>query len=58
MSSEIRTLQLEVSKALRLPTAVADILRKRQFLKKELLKQNKPGPDADCNSGWFHHRRS
>src|SRR5208282_6750136 len=39
VSSEIKTLQGEVPKALRLPTSVADILRKRRMLKTELLKQ-------------------
>jgi FkbH-like protein len=37
--TETETLQQEVPKALRLPTSVAEILRKRQGLKKELLKQ-------------------
>ena len=39
MASEATTLQSDVLKALRFPIAVADILRKRQALKKELLKQ-------------------
>ena len=39
MASEATTLQSEVLKALRFPIVVADILRKRQALKKELLKQ-------------------
>ena len=39
MSSEATTLQSEVLKALRFPIAVADILRKRQVMKRELLKQ-------------------
>jgi len=38
MASEATTLQSEALKALRFPIAVADILRKRQVLKKELLK--------------------
>src|ERR1035441_5331787 len=39
MASEATTLQSGVLKAFRFPIAVADILRKRQVLKKELLKQ-------------------
>ncbi len=39
MSSEMKTMQWEVPKTLRLPTSVAEILRKRRMLKKELLKQ-------------------
>jgi FkbH-like protein len=39
MASETKTLQWEVPKALRFPVAVADVLLKRQTLKKELLKQ-------------------
>ena len=39
MSPEMKTVQCEVPKAVRLPTSAADILRQRQTLKKELLKQ-------------------
>ena len=39
MSSENKTVPAEVAKVPRLPTSLADILRKRQTLKKELLKQ-------------------
>jgi len=39
MPSEATTLQAEVLKALRFPIGVADILRKRQVMKRELLKQ-------------------
>jgi FkbH-like protein len=39
MASEATTLQSEVLKAFRFPIAVADIVRKRRGLKKELLKQ-------------------
>jgi len=39
MASEATTLQSEVLNALRFPIVVGDILRKRQVLKKELLKQ-------------------
>jgi FkbH-like protein len=39
MASEAKTLQGEVSRALRFPIAVTDLLRNRQMLKKELLKQ-------------------
>lgn len=39
MSSEIKTLEGVVPKALRFPTSAVDILRKRQMLKRELLKQ-------------------
>ena len=39
MVSETTILQSEVLKALRFPMAVGDILRKRQALKRELLKQ-------------------
>src|SRR6202041_2036863 len=39
MGSEINNLQPEVLKALRFPIAVGEILRKRQALKRELLKQ-------------------
>ncbi len=39
MASETKTLQWEVPKALRFPVVAADVLVKRQTLKKELLKQ-------------------
>ena len=39
MASEATTLQSDVLKAFRSPIVVADILRKRQVMKKELLKQ-------------------
>ena len=39
MTSETKTVRWEVPKALRFPLAAADILLKRQTLKKELLKQ-------------------
>ena len=39
MASETNTLQSGVSKALRLPTSAADLMRQRQSLKTELLKQ-------------------
>src|SRR5580704_16930657 len=39
MTSEATTLQSGILKALRFPIVVADILRKRQLMKKELLKQ-------------------
>jgi len=39
MASEAKPLQSEVLKALRYPIAVADILRKRNLMKRELLKQ-------------------
>jgi FkbH-like protein len=39
MASDTKTLQWEVPKALRFPVAAADVLLKRQTLKKELLKQ-------------------
>jgi FkbH-like protein len=39
VSSENKTVPAEVAKVPRLPTSLADILRKRQTLKKELLKQ-------------------
>ena len=58
MGSEAMTLQSEVLKALRFPIAVADILRKRQALKRELLKQTNLVPDADCNSWRFDDNRS
>ena len=39
MTSDIKTLQYEIPKALRFPFDVPNILRKRQSLRKELLKQ-------------------
>ncbi len=39
MASDVKTLQWEVPKALRFPVAAADVLLKRNALKKELLKQ-------------------
>jgi FkbH-like protein len=39
MAAETQTLQWEVPKALRFPMSVAEILQKRQALKRELLKQ-------------------
>ena len=39
MSSDPKTLQAEVPRALRLPTALADLLRNRRTLRKDLLKQ-------------------
>ena len=39
MAAEATTLRSEVLKAFRSPIVVADILRKRHVLKKELLKQ-------------------
>jgi FkbH-like protein len=39
MTSEAKTLQAEVPRAPRLPSTLADLLRNRQALKKELLKQ-------------------
>ncbi|MGC2764815.1 MAG: hypothetical protein WB607_04845, partial [Candidatus Acidiferrum sp.] len=39
MASETKTFQPDILKALRFPTTPAEILRKRQSLKKELLGQ-------------------
>ena len=58
MASENNSSQPEILKALRFPVAVGEILRKRQSLKRELLKQTESRPHADCDSGRLYDDRS